>query len=824
MKKTFRRQSSPSRSSRSIRSYLIVFSAFVFSQLASVSHAQTVARAQLTGRLVDSASGLPIQGATVQVLKAVRNQPTGGTVTSESGGFSVEVEPGTYLLAVEHIGYRPYRSTTLRLSPGKTSDLGSIPMSAAAAQLEEVVVRAEKSSMQLALDKRIFNVGKDLANSGGNASDILMNIPSVSVDPEGTVRLRGSDNVRILIDGKPSGLVSIKGGSGLANLQASMVERVEVITNPSARYEAEGNAGVINIILRKDRRQGFNGSVELITGQPANFGLAANLNYRKDKVNLFLNYGIAYRIQPTKGHLSQELTRNDSVFLMRQHDKAELIGFNNNIRAGLDYFFSEKSVLTAAYLYRRSQGNRLRNFTYEDYLRSNGALLGMYRRTQDEDETEPNSEVTLNYKRSFTRKGHELTAEVKYLDYWENSDQTFTQWAVKPDGQPVSAGGTQLQRSLNDEWEKQWLLQLDYVKPFAKDGRFETGLRSSFRNMVNDYLVTQRNAAGGYDPLPGLDNVFIYDENIQAAYAILGDRQGSVSYQAGLRAEWTDVTTTLAETGQRNPRSYGNLFPSGHLTWNLPGDNGIQLSYSRRVRRPVYNDLSPYATFSDARNFNGGNPDLDPEFSDVMEIGHLKTFPIGTLSSAVYYRNTIDKIERIRRVDTKGNAITQPMNLKGEQAWGIEFTAGWTPYKWWKMDASFNLFQARVDGSNILAAYRTQTTSWFARQTSRFSLKNDLDIQARMNYEAPQRMVQGSRKGFFQMDLSVVKDLLSQKATLSLSVIDVFNSRKVYYTFTGPGFYTEALMGFRPRQVNLTLSYRIRQAKGTKNVKLLNTD
>jgi len=204
MKMPLRRRSADVRGSRSTRPFLYVFSAFLICHLPHVLQAQTIARAQLTGKLVDSASGLPIQGATVQVLKAVRNQPAGGTVTSESGGFAVEVEPGAYLLAVEHVGYRPYRSATLRLSPGKTSDLGSIALSAAAAQLEEVVVRAEKSSMQLALDKRIFNVGKDLANSGGNASDILMNIPSVSVDPEGTVRLRGSDNVRILIDGKPS--------------------------------------------------------------------------------------------------------------------------------------------------------------------------------------------------------------------------------------------------------------------------------------------------------------------------------------------------------------------------------------------------------------------------------------------------------------------------------------------------------------------------------------------------------------------------------------------------------------------------------------------
>lgn len=784
---------------------------------------QTATTGILRGRVLDSASGKPLAGATIQLLKASKAAPFAGTVSNAEGFFRFESAPGAYAVIVEFTGYRSFKSASLRISTGQPKDLVSILLVPETVQLQEVIVRAEKSSIQLSLDKRIFNVGMDLANAGGNTLDVLMNIPSVSVDPEGTVRLRGSDNVRILIDGKPSGLVSIKGGSGLNNLPASLVERVEVITNPSARYEAEGNAGVINIVLRKDKRQGFNGSLEVITGQPVNYGLAANFNFRKNKLNFFLNYGIAYRIQPTKGRLRQEFSRNDTVFLMQQQDKAELIGFNNNIRAGLDYFFTEKSVLTAAYLYRRSQGNRRRNFTYEDRLAATNNLLGMFRRTQDENETEPNSEVTLTYKKGFSRKGHELTAEVKYLDYWEHSDQTFVQWPVKPNGEPTGNPST-LQRSLNDEWEKQWLLQTDYVKPFSKEGRWEAGLRSSFRNMVNDYLVNQRNTLGGFDPLPGLDNVFIYDENIQAAYVIVGDRHELLSYQAGLRAEWTDVTTTLAETGQKNARRYGNLFPSGHLNWNLRDDNGIQLSYSRRVRRPVYNDLSPYSTFSDARNFNGGNPDLDPEFSDVLEVGHLKSFAKGSLSSSLYYRSTTDKIERIRKVDKNGNAITQPQNLLSEKAWGIEWTAGWNPYKWWKMDASFNLFQASVDGSNILAAYQTKTTSWFARQTSRFSLKNQLDIQARMNYEAPQRLVQGSRKGYFYTDLSFAKDLLAQKATLTLSILDVFNSRKVIYTFLGPEFRTESMVGFRPRQVNLTFSYRIRQAKGTKTVKILNNE
>ena len=395
---------------------------------------------------------------------------------------------------------------------------------------------------------------------------------------------------------------------------------------------------------------------------------------------------------------------------------------------------------------------------------------------------------------------------------------------VDSEGRPIDPGKTLEQRSLNDEWEKQWLFQVDYVKPLGKDGKFETGIRSSFRNMVNDYVVSQKNNSGGFDPMPGLDNIFVYAENIHAVYGIIGNKSGKFSYQGGLRAEWTDVTTTLRETNQKNPRTYANLFPSGHMTYSLPKNNGVQLSYSRRVRRPFYNDLSPYVTFSDARNFFSGNPDLDPEFSNVFELGHLKSFDKGSFTSSVYFRRTEGKIDRIRSVDAFGNAVTRTENLNSEQAYGFEFTAGYTPYKWWKLDGNVNFFHARVDGSNILPEYKTRTYSWFARQTSRFSLKKDFDLQLRMNYDAPQRLVQGTRRGYFFADLSMSKDILQQKATITLNVLDVLNTRKVRYTVEGPNFQTNAMSGFRPRQINVTFVYRIRQAKGTKSVKIINSD
>ena len=776
-------------------------------------------KAEIRGRIVDSQSNAPLSFASIRIFKANTDPKdqgslvTGG-VADETGNIIIPTTSGSYFALVEFMGYTTLTTPVFTLGKEyNRHDLGTIKLVAATSTLDEVVVQAEKSSMELSLDKRIFNVGKDLANAGGNATEILSNIPSVTVDPEGNVRLRGSGNVRILIDGKPSGLVSIKGGSGLQQLQGSMIERVEIITNPSARYEAEGMAGIINIILKKERKEGFNGSFEIITGQPVNYGGAANLNYRHRKVNFFINYSLAYRIQPYRSSLYQEVYDTDTTFYLQQNNTGRIRGFNQNIRGGLDYFFTEKSILTASYFFQRSDVNRITNITYRDYLFSTAKqnLLGTTYRRQDEDEKEPKSEYVLSYKKLFMRKDHELNAEVRFQDNWERSDQIFTQRTELPDG-TVDPARNQLQQALNDEYEKLLLFQVDYTQPIGEKGKFESGLRTSFRDMVNDFVVNDRNEFGAWVPLPNLQNYFIYNENIHAAYGILANKGSKFSYQLGIRAEYTDVKTTLRETNEVNPRRYGNLFPSAHFTYNLPKENAMQLSYSRRVQRPVYNDLSPFMTFSDSRNFFSGNPNLNPEFSHVMEVGHIKYFDKGSFTSSIYYRMTDGKIERIRLVDETGFSVTQPENLRSENAYGIEFTSSYAPVKWWKNDFNFNFFHANIDGSNILDSYKTETYSWFARQTSRFSLPHSIDMQLRANYEARQKTVQGVRKGLFYLDLAMNKDILKGRGTLNLAVLDVFNSRRFRTITEGPNFYTVGDSQMRLRQVNLTLNYRINQA------------
>ncbi|MDI9869816.1 TonB-dependent receptor domain-containing protein [Flectobacillus roseus] len=775
-------------------------------------------KATFSGKVIDSKTSEIMSYASIRVLDAKTEKLITGGITTEKGIFSIQVPFGIYRVATEFMGYKIWKSDILTLNKSNSAiDLGNISLESQSQQLTEVEVRSEKSTMEMALDKKVFNVGKDLANAGGTASDILTNIPSVSVEPDGGIKLRGSDNVRILIDGKPSGLVSFKGGAGLQSLQASMIERVEVITNPSARYEAEGMAGIINIVLKKDKKQGFNGSFDVITGYPVNEGLGINMNYRHQKLNFFLNYGIAYRITPNIAHNFQRVFDGDTTLISDQDRNGNLKGFNNNIQGGLDYFFSEKSYLTASYLFRRSDARRITDLVYKDYVNSLNNLIRTTYRQQDEKENEPNSEYALTYRRDFDKKNHNFSAEVRYIDNWERSDQLFTQNAFKPNGS-VDQAQTLLQNSLNDEYEKQWLFQTDYSKPIRKEGKVEVGARANFRDMVNDYVVNQQNENGVFVPLPGLKNYFIYTENINAVYGIVGDKYKKLSYQIGLRAEWTNVKTTLRETNEVNPRNYSNLFPSAHIAWEMPNENSLQLSFSRRVRRPFYNDLSPFATFSDSRNFFGGNPNLNPEFTNAFEIGHIKYFKFGSLSSSIFYRDTKDKIQTIRSVNELGFATTRPENLTGEKSFGLDIASQVNFYQWWKSDFSFSIFNADMDGSNIDENYKRNTQSWFARHTSKFSLPNRIDIQVRANYEAPQKTVQGRRLSMYYIDFSVSKEVFQGKGTLNLNIMDIFNTRVSRFVTEGVNFITDGSSQFRRRQINLTLNYRIKNAKKVKSI------
>ena len=738
-----------------------------------------------------------------------------GTIGNEKGKFTMEVAPGVYDLLVESIGYEALKMTNQSFT--SSTNLGIITVKESNQTLNEVVVKGQKASMELNLDKRIFNVGTDLANKGATASEILGNLPSIQVDPEGAIKLRGSDNVRILIDGKPSTLAGINGSSGLQSLQGNLIDKVEIITNPSARYEAEGMAGIINIVLKKNQNQGFNGAIETTTGYPENFGGTAIVNYRKNKFNFFINYGVFYRRTPGRGSIYQEVYTGKQTNILEQRSQNNVTGLVNNVRGGADYFFNDKTILTASYIFRRTDVQRITDFNYLDYR---GNVFNLYSdtyRQQDEKEAEPNGEYALTFKKSFAKKGKEFSADLRYLDYWERSDQTYTQNGKKADGS-VFPELTKVQKALNDEFERQWILQADYGNPIGKDAKIEMGVRTSFRNMINDYIVTEQQPSGIFTIIPGLRNVFNYKENISAAYVIFGNKMKQFSYQFGLRAETTDIQTELEQTGEKNPRNYANLFPSAHFTYTITPDNSFQLSYSRRVRRPTYNDLSPFVTFSDNRNFFSGNPNLNPEFTNSFDLGNVRYFDKGSVSSSLYYRHTLGKIDRFRSVDTSGFAKTLPVNLSDQQSMGIEIASSYTFTKAYKADLSINAFRAITDATNINAAFKSDTYSWFVRHSSRIKL-GAVDFQVRANYEAPQQTPQGTRGYIAWADFSASKDILQGNGTLSLSILDLFSSRINRYESRfleptdGSGFYTRGESQGRLTSLNLTFNYRFKTTK-----------
>nr|WKN39220.1 TonB-dependent receptor [Tunicatimonas sp. TK19036] len=778
-----------------------------------LSVAPLLAQSLVKGKVVDADTKTPLPYATVSLFSQGDSTLMAGGITDDAGLFSLEAQPGRYYATVNFLGYAAQTLRDITLSAGQAAlDLGAIGVQAESTNLEEVVVAGERDMVELGLDKKVFNVGQDPINAGRTAADILGNLPSVTVSGEGEVSLRGSNNVQILIDGKPSGLLSFDGAEGLRQLQGALVENVEIITNPSARYQAEGMAGIINIVLKKERARGINGSFDFTVGQPDNYGAAINLNYRRENFNFFVNYGLIYRnIANPHNTLYQEVYGEDTTFITRQHNTSRQTVLNNNIQFGADYFFNENNILTTSFAYRHAKGTRNTEIKYMDYLFTDDNLQSITRRFQDEKETEPKLEYSLNYKRNFGKKDHELTAILMYIDNWEDSDQLYTQKSFSPDGTP--SGPDAFQQSLNYETEKQLLLQADYVYPFGEEGKLEAGIRNTLRDITNDFLVSDL-TEGEWVPLPGLDNDFYYDENIYAAYMIVGNKSGKIGYQLGLRGEYTDLTTELLQTDEVNHRSYFNPFPSAHITYDLPNQHALQLSYSRRLHRPTYNDLTPFVTFFDNRNYFSGNPDLNPEYTHSIEVGHLKYFENASISSAIYYRHTDDKIFRIRDVDEEGLSTTRPYNLEKEDAYGAEFITSYQPVVWWKMDLNLNFYRSMIDGSNLDQTFESDTYTWFGRLNSRFTLWGNTDMQLRGSYEAPQQTPQGRRLATTYLDLALTRDILKSKGTLTLNVIDIFRSNRNRSITEGDIFYTRNNSLRSPRQINLTLNYRLNQSKG----------
>ncbi len=752
-------------------------------------------------------SNKPLEFATVSLHSHRDSSLINGGYTNEKGEFRMENRPGRFYLIVDFLSYTQKVIPMIKVKPGTpVVDLGIIILSENTTTLDEVEVRAERSSMELKLDKRVFNVGKDLVNAGSNAAEILDNVPSVEVDIDGNVSLRGSENVRILIDGKPSGLVSTSSTEALKQMQGDMVKSVEVITNPSAKFDAEGEVGIINIVLKKEKKKGVNGTFGLTAGWPENFGARYSLNFRRDKINFFSNFGIRYRRNPGGGTYFQETIIDDVLYKYNTESKHIRGGAGGNIQVGMDYYINETNTLTGSVLYRHNNGDNDAKTTYFD-LDSNDNLLNTTVRDVDENEKKNVIETNLSYQKTFGHRKHKLTAD---FTYYQNDDTEIADYIETTD---IENTPDIFQASTNTEDQINYMFQSDYTRPIGKDGKFETGIKGNIRSIVNDFQVQQRTENSEFEILQNFNNELRYSENIYAAYAMYGNKYKEFGYQLGLRSEYSDIKTELLETNESNPRDYLDFFPTVHLTYKLTEKDQVQLSYSRRISRPRFWYLLPFFTFNDVRNRFSGNPDLDPEYTNSFEAGYLKYFEKGTLLSSIYYRYRTGLIERVRIVQNDGTTDLFPINLAEENNFGLEFSFSYDLTKWWKANANFNFFRAIRQGEYEGQILESDAYRWNSRLNSRMNFAKDFTFQTSFRYRSPGITTQGRSLSIYNWDAGISKDIFKGKGTLTLSAKDILNTRKRRSITELPGFYAESEFQWRSRTVVLDFTYRLNQKK-----------
>jgi outer membrane receptor protein involved in Fe transport len=791
-------------------SYFTRYSLLLFVFLGSIYALQAQSsKTTIQGILSNGETAEPLPYATLILHDSADSSMVSNALTEADGSFVMQAPPGNFYLLCKYVGFEDKIIPNIKIAAGEgTKTLEKISMRSSAVAIETMEVNAERSKMEMKLDRRVFNVGKDLTNAGNNAADILNRVPSVNVDPEGNVSLRGSGSVRILVNGKPSGLLSAGDTEALLRMQGDIIESIEVITNPSARYEAEGEAGIINIILKKNQEKGVNGSFGATVGSPTNYGASYNLNYRQQNLNFFSNFGVDYRRTPGGGNSTQRFFDNAgnlTDFFTSQEDQIRG-GVGGYIQGGLDWNIDEKNLLTGSLLYRLGEDRNEGTVTYRDF-NADEELTNTTIRDIVENQTDHNLEASLDYKRTFDEEGREWTFSFKYI----LNDDTEIADIVQTSNESVDE---LLQNSSNTEDEENILIQTDYIHPLGENSKLEAGLRAALRTVDNDFLVQEEQADGSLTTLDNFDDYLRYTEDIYAAYVIGAHEAGPVGLQVGLRAEYSDITAALLRSNNANDQNYLSFFPSAALTYKLSEENQFQLSYSRRLSRPFFRRLLPFSNFNDPRSNGIGNPNLRPEFTNSFETGFLRYFKSGSLLTSVYYRRTTGVIEELTLPNENGTSIEYPVNLAERDAYGLEMSFNYDLTDWWNVTSDLNFFRAQVNGSFEGTDYSADIFSWTGGLITQFDPTDRLQLQASFDYNAPRNTTQGRRLAVYSLDLAASLDILDGKGTITVSGRDLFNTRIRRSIVDLPNYKAESAFQWRQtRQLVATFNYRLNQEK-----------
>jgi outer membrane receptor protein involved in Fe transport len=734
-------------------------------------------RIEIIGVIADEASKDPIPFATVIVKEVGSENQITGTNTDAQGKFKIVSTKSEVYLEVSSVGFATLTVKDLKIENG-VANAGNIYLKEDSQVLDEVEIRVEKSTTEFKLDKRVFNVGQDLSSTGMGALELLDNVPSVNVSIEGQISLRGSTGVQILIDGKPS-IMADDPSNSLSTITAEMVDKIEVITNPSAKYDAEGTAGIINIVMRKDEKEGLNGSVTLNTGSPDNHSIGTSLNRRSQKFNLFTQLGIGYRSLPRHNKNSnQDLISGTTVESKGTEYRNEDV---YNIILGTDYHINENNVLTlsGSFTYEVEEQPSRTDF---DYFGESGSLDSQWYRKETTDATNPKYQYELQYKREYDdHKDHMLLFSA--LGRFFGKDQA-SEFEVTPTLGTIDSEDQQTETEFQ---EANYTFKLDYTKPYSEQVTMEVGSQYVFNDVGNDYEVRDL-INGAWVTDPNLTNNFEYDQEVFGVYGTGAYEDDVWGIKLGIRLENTNLNTLLTNTGEDNTQKYTDFFPSGHVSYKLSESVSLQGGYSRRIFRPSMWVLNPFFNIRNDFNIRVRNPKLKPQYSDSYEFSTIFILDKLSLNTSIYHRYTTDIVERVTYFENN-ISTTRPENFGTNNTTGVEFNAKYSISKAFSLMGDFNLNHFKRKGEFEDQLFDFNGERWETDLTGKLKLPKDYEIELSGNFESSFRTLQSDIPSEASVDFGIRKKIAKGKLVANLSVRDIFDSRSYESVTQEPEYY-----------------------------------
>ena len=757
---------------------------------------------KVIGSLRDSSTREPLAYASVALIKVRDSSIAGGALTDEKGLFRIEdVMPGRYFIRITSIGYRKLDSKPFMITPQEVlKDFGSVWMPPSQKIMKEAEVVGEKVEYSNSLDKKVYNVDKTLVNAGGSVSEVLSNIPSVNVDIDGKVSLRGSEQVTILIDGKPAGLTGDNRGAILQQLPASSIEQIEVITNPSSKYDAEGMSGIINIKTKKDKNPGINGTVSVGAGTRDKYNASLQLNRRSKKSNIFLNYGFRDDRRTNNSNSLRTNTYGDQQSYYRSLGDGYNDNNSHNARAGVDFYLNDYNTLgfSGGFNTRKEKRN---DFTVTTEENTSFQILSGFDRKTISDENSTNFDGSIDYRKTFAGSKRELTANVNLTRMTRDNTNSLYTFIYEDDDLN--------QRIFTDGESYNGTAQIDYILPKEKY-KLETGLKSSYRSNDSKQSSDRYDfASAAWNADPSFADRFILTENVFAAYLQWSGKWRVFDLSAGLRAEQTLINGDSKSADTTFTRDFLNLFPSAAIKYSLKEGHDIQLSYSRRINRPREQQLNPFRNVSDSLNIFVGNPAIYPELTHSLEFGYTGRYKEQSFAANIFYRYTTDFSQRFRTVDTVTNVSTQTfVNYSTSENLGFEVTLRNSFFKIFTSSLSFTAFYNKVDGTNLGSDLVSNVWSGDVRGSLAAKITKQFSAQLTGNYMAPRKQPQGTFQGMSGIDFGFRYDFKGGKWSLNGSVTDIFDTRNFDVHNVGTGFEVDMIRKRESRVASFTLSYR----------------